>query len=611
MALIACYSFIFRRTSPPVFRFIYTLVSVAIFALFYRINFTVEMAAAFLMLSASLKLLEIKSKRDAYLLVFVMLYLSAVSFLFDQRFLHTILQFVILVFCFSILLTLNVSAGVSAFKSQWRSILKLFAFALPLVIVCFLFFPRIAPLWSIPIDTKGGASTGISEFMSPGDIAELSQSSERAFRVEFSGEVPDQPDLYWRGLVLDYFDGREWRKSNLGQYVIPKKVDLGRFYDLDGDSYEVMLEPHQNRWLFALEGSSPSSSNVVSGDMGLFELKTDAIQAARYKMQYLPETKRVDILPTGKTLRGKARKSKFSKKDLQLPRAGNQRTQRYVQQMQARYPTELGLAQALLKQFSQREFFYTLKPPKLGRDFVDEFLFDSQRGFCAHYSGSLAYMLRLAGIPARVIVGYQGGEFNADQNYLIVHQYDAHAWVEAYFDEFGWVRLDPTALVAPDRVDYSLQEAVREEGTFLEDNPLIATAMGVSALNWMRLRLDEMNFRWQKWVVNYGEGQQVSIVKALMGEYSLSRIIWLFVITSIVVVTVVYAYFWRSMHRLELTKSQRKYLRWLAVMKRFGYVRSVGESPSDFLARVEQGNHPRLLRMTARITKELERADYQ
>lgn len=615
--LIAVYAFVFFRTTHLFFKTIYTLATITIFALYYGFNFTVEMASSFLVISASLKLLELKSKRDVYLFVFAMFYLASVSFIFEQQITHTVLQLLILVLCFNVLLRLNGGAGFMTFGQQWRSLFKLMALALPLVLVCFMFFPRIAPLWSIPVKASDGAVTGISDSMSPGDIANLSQSSERAFRVEFSGQMPQKRDLYWRGLVLDYFDGGEWRRS-WAQYSVepPSKIDLGSFYDVDGMSYSVMLEPHQQRWVFALDGSDIASSNVLNGDMGQFVFKNDAIQPTRYKMAYSPETARspssLSRLPTAKLVQNRARKASRAAADLQVPSRSNPRTRNYIDTLKLQYSDQVELAAYLLKQFNEQAFFYTLKPPALGGDFVDAFLFESRKGFCAHYAGSLAYMLRLAQIPARVVIGYQGGELNEDSNYMIVHQYDAHAWVEAYFNEYGWVRLDPTALVAPNRILYSLERAVQDEGSFLENSPLRAAALHNAWLRWWRLRLDEMNYQWQKWVVNYGENEQSTFVKNILGEYSLSRIIWFFTALFSLISLLVFWFVWRQTNLKKLSKAQKRYLRWLKLMSRFGYKRKTGESPNTYLARlIDQNAHHRLIHITRLKTQALEHSEYK
>src|SRR3989338_8871515 len=263
-------------------RYLVIGVGLAVFLAFFRTNFSVEMAGAFLLLAALFKLYELRLTRDLHSFVFVAIYPSAVSFLFVQDFLHTVVQFLIIGMCLYCLLKIyggtHWRVGV-----DWSALLKVGVFAVPFVVVCFLFFPRLDPLWSIPVKTSY-AKTGMGDEMSPGEIERLSQSSERAFRVQFHGTNPPPPaQRYWRGVVLDQFDGRVWSRSAKRAFTGNEKFDTGRFTTTPGaDTYEVMLEPHFQYWAFALLGSQVQSTNLRSGDMGLIELDSEAIQATRY-----------------------------------------------------------------------------------------------------------------------------------------------------------------------------------------------------------------------------------------------------------------------------------------------------------------------------------------
>ena len=604
--------------SSSITRVLIAMISMAVFFLYYRSHYTVDMAVSFLLLSSSLKLLEMRSKKDRVIFAYIMLYLSAVSFLFDQSFLHTLLQLVLLMLCFYLLLRQNGAENLGLLRTQWSALLKIVLYAAPLVIVSFLFFPRLAPLWSIPIKTQH-ATTGMSDSMSPGDIAELSLSSERAFRVSFSEQIPPPQQRYWRGLVLDHFDGRTWRRSQTDtQLINTRKIDPGIFFGGSSDSYEVMLEPHNQQWVFALEASRVSSSNLIEGDMGLFQLKTEAIQPTHFKFRTVEhrqfnETEKT-LPPTAFKLRDKKRVYSRPKMDLQVPAASNPRTRQFVRSLLRQNPDRVAFINTLMQRFQQQPYFYTLKPPALGANFVDEFLFDSLRGFCAHYAGSLAYMLRLAQIPARVVIGYQGGEVNEQADYLIVHQYDAHAWVEASIPEHGWVRLDPTAMVAPSRILQGLEQAVSDEDTFLEGSPLASVALKIGLFNWMRLRMDELNYQWQKWVVNYNSSEQNSLMSDLFGQLfshnSLARVASIFAATFLVVFVGMSWYLWRLAVPSKYSKAAKRYIAWLYLLRRFGFKRVRGETPRAFLRRVEAGTYPRLAQITRNRTKALEEADY-
>jgi len=625
VSAIACFGLftykVARKKVATSVRMILVVLSVVIFFLYYKMNFTVDMAASFLVLVSTLKFLELKNKKDVTLFVYIMLYLSAVSFLFVQSFIHAVLQLLLIFANLYVLLRLNGGPNLKKYQAPWSSLFKAMMLAGPIVLVCFLFFPRIAPLWSIPIKTLS-ATTGMTNFMSPGDIAELAQSSERAFRATFYNQTPEKKDLYWRGLVLDHFDGRSWRSSSSSaSYEGFNKVDLGVLYQHGDNAYEVMLEPNNQAWVYALEPSRASSSNVLIKDAGVFQLKTDAIQATRYKMTFKStEVNNFTKIPTAKLLQDNKRHKLNSKRgriDLQAPKNSNPRTQRFVKDLLVSFPKQINFINHLMRMFSEQKYFYTLKPPILGDDVVDEFLFDTKQGFCAHYASSLAYMLRLAGIPARVIAGYQGGEYNKLSNYFIVHQYDAHAWVEANLPGVGWVRLDPTAMVAPERIIKGLDSAVGEQGSFLEGSPIASTILKISGLNWLRLRVDEFNYNWQKLVVNYGDGEQQSLIKRIFTGFfpntdsSVRVVIFIGGVFGLLI-TAVFLILWHKRYAGRYSTTEKYYMIWLYLLTRLsGLKRITGETPNAFLLRVQTSDYKRLARVTKKITTKLNQDQYQ
>jgi transglutaminase-like putative cysteine protease len=621
--LIAVFKYLAEKTHvskiPFLLRALIMLSATGVFVLYYKTNFSVDMAASFLFLAAVLKLLEIEKQKDVIVFVFSMMYLSAVSFLFEQSILHALLQFITLSVCFYVLFVLTNSgqgapdSRVLLLRLHGKAMFKMLIFALPIVVVLFLFFPRIAPLWQMPIKTQT-AKTGMSSELSPGDVSKLAKSSETAFRVTFSGAVPAKPDRYWRGLILDHFDGRKWiQSSSRNLWERRHKVDAGKFFETLFPSYQVMMAPHQQRWVFALEGSSEASSNVIDGDMGLFKLKTDAIQPTRYQMQLNPErlSKALSNIPTGFRLSGVKRNNSPVMLDLQLPPGSlNPRSQAYIKALSASTTDKIQLATKLLNHFTEEPFFYTLEPPVVGTHFVDEFFFESRRGFCEHYASSLAYMLRLASIPSRVVLGYQGGEFNPQSDYLIVAQYDAHAWVEAYFEDLGWVRLDPTAMVAPQRILDGSGQTLSNEAGFLEDSPFAAAAMKNSLLNWARLKVDQLNFQWQTLVVNYNQDQQESFITQVLGENTLLRIALFFVYVFIIIFLSMLLYL-GFRHFSAYTWPEKQYIIWLLVLSRFGLVRRNGETPRAFLKRIQETRHKRLAAITENRTRKLEERQYR
>ncbi|WP_197473135.1 transglutaminase family protein, partial [Oleiphilus sp. HI0123] len=287
------------------------------------------------------------------------------------------------------------------------------------------------------------------------------------------------------------------------------------------------------------------------------------------------------------------------------------RTQQYIAQMKARYPEPEALFRALMENFAKQNFYYTLKPETTGEHFVDEFMFDTKTGFCAHYAGSLAYMLRLANIPARVVIGYQGGELRDNGKYMVVHQYDAHAWVEVYIVGKGWFRADPTSMVAPERILDGGADAFREKEGFLEDSPLSSVGQQLALVKWVGQYVDKMSYGWQKWVVNYNQGEHKKFVSSVLGEYSLLSVASLFAYVLVAIFILFTIYLWGQKYAFKYTWAEKKYMMCCYVLARTGYSRTLGETPRQYLLRIHSIAPQYLYRILERVTSDLERKQYQ
>ena len=489
------------------------LVLVAVYIATVQGRFTVETASSFFVLAVGLKWLETRTVRDFYVLLFILIYLSTVNFLFRQEIHWTLINIAGVVLLFVGLQVLNAPAAPSVVRSGWKRLGLMLIKTLPIVVLLFIFFPRMAPLWSVPL-VSGEARTGISDTMTPGDISNLAQSSERAFRVSFGSELPPHRDRYWRGLFLDTLEGETWRQSDSRPFRRPGRVSVdGGVGELKPNEYDVLLEPTDQTWAFALRGSEAVSSNVRRADNGLFRFDRPADSSVRYRMALSDEEH--------ESLRTLSNPRRY----LQLPSSGNPRARAYAQELQRSGLSAEAIAHSLLNRFRNQPYFYTLRPPAMPTDGVDSLLFDTKRGFCAHYAGAMTFVLRAAGIPARVVVGYQGGFPGADDAYLIVRQYDAHAWVEAWVPEQGWVRFDPTAAISPARIESGLRDAVAEEGSFLENDWTSPQRYGdMAVLQWASLQLDKINYQWQRWVVGYQGQSQMDLMSRLPGGFSLREL---------------------------------------------------------------------------------------
>lgn len=521
-----------------------------------------EPTVALLISCFSLKLIEAATRREAYLLLFLGYFVALTEFLFEQGLGIVLYMTVPILLLTAALIALHQDDPLRFSWQPLRSAAVIGAQALPLLLLLFLVFPRIGPLWKVPLPSNE-ARTGMTDRMAPGDIAQLSQSDALAFRAVFSGRVPAQRELYWRGLVLDQFDGRAWHANDFND--MPFQQLYSSLPKLTGTAieYEIFLEPTYQRWLYALHVPEPMTKNAyLTMD---YRLLAKDIVADKFVYRARAYPQAAVELNLDQRLR---------KYELKLPANGNPRTQQWSQELRERFVDDRELIDFLLAYFRDQQFFYTLKPPLLGDDTIDEFLFDTRRGFCEHYASSFVFLLRAAGIPARVVAGYQGGEINPLTGTVLVHQFDAHAWAEAWLDGEGWVRFDPTAAVAPQRIENGLERAVAP-GEFLAQQPLSASRYrNVSWFNHLRHRIDAINYGWTRWVVNYRDDTQLSVLSMLLGEINPIRMTLLLVGGgALIIFVIVLMLFGRHLFGTRLPAEQRYYAQFCAQLARRGYPR--------------------------------------
>ncbi|PXX91972.1 DUF3488 domain-containing protein [Marinobacter vulgaris] len=554
------------------------LLLVAIYIATVQGRFTVETASSFFVLAVGLKWLETRSVRDFYVLFFILVYLATVNFLFHQEIHWAVINLAGVALLLVGLQIVNAPDIPGAMKSGWRRLGMMLVKTLPIVVLLFVFFPRMAPLWSVPL-VSGEARTGISDSMTPGDISSLAQSSERAFRVTFGGQAPAYRDRYWRGLILDRLEGDTWQQGAGNQLRRPGRVAVdGGVGELEPNQYDVLMEPTNQTWAFALEGSEAVSDNVKRAEQGLFRFNRPADSPVRYRMALTESDQR----------------DRFSamlddpRRYLQLPRTGNPRARAFAEDLAGQYQEPGAVVQHLLDRFRQQEYFYTLRPPAMPDDGIDALLFDEKRGFCAHYAGAATFVLRAAGIPARVVVGYQGGDSGADDEYLIIRQYDAHAWVEAWLPGQGWVRMDPTAAIAPDRIESGLRDAMADEGSFLENDWTSPQRYGdMAVLQWASLQLDLMNYHWQRWVVGYQGQSQMDLMSRLPGGIGLRELGYItagILGAGLLLAGLITAWQYRRVESRD--PFSRTVNRWYRLCDRAGVPVRHGETPSQLASRL-------------------------
>ncbi|MBA6412050.1 DUF3488 domain-containing transglutaminase family protein [Parahaliea sp. F7430] len=536
-----------------------------------------ESTVALLLTAYALKLLELVRRQDAYVLLFLGYFVCTTEFLFSQDLLIVLYSLLNVLLITTALVALHQPAQqVFHFGSlRYAGIMLLQAF--PLMLVLFFLFPRIEPLWTVPIKSHA-ARTGVSDFMRPGDISRLSQSDEVAFRVQFDGEIPPPAELYWRGLVFSRLQDGAW--SSIPSYAIPAQERAAPRLETKGEAlrYTVLMRPTQQPWLYSLRYARSSDAAVIeSADFRLYS-SVDLEDQYRYQVNSWPQT----VLD--QDLSAWRRRS-----ELQLPDDSNPRSRRLAQQMRSNSASDAEFVAEVLAMFRQQPFVYTLQPPLLGEQPMDDFLFNSRRGFCEHYAYAFTLMMRAAGIPARVVAGYQGGEVNPLNRTVIVHQFDAHAWAEVWLEGEGWRRVDPTAAVSPDRIELGLEQAMAAEGSFLSDSPLSPLRYrSISWLNSLRLRYDAMSYRWQSWVVGFDSERQFSLLESVMGRLTAQKFIAVFVGSGLLVLLPT-AWLLLRKRRVSATDPiDQLYLSCCQALSAKGLERFSGEAPADFAQRAAQ-----------------------
>ena len=530
-----------------------------------------DAAVMLLLLLFMLKLLEMRNPRDALVVIYLGFFIIATAFLFDQGIPLTLYQCLSMLILVAALVGLQQPPGRHAPGQAMRTASVLLLQAIPLTLILFMLFPRIGPLWSVNAPGQG-ATTGLAESMSPADIADLARSAELAFRVSFDQQIPAQSTLYWRALTLSTFDGRQWSHSSLASQA------LSRPWQPRGEpvSYQVLTGASQQSWAFSLRGASSEDDNLQLTRDFMLQARRPFTQTTRYQATSWPDSL---LDPDG--LDPLQRRLYLS-----LPAAVDPRSRAFAADLRETYSDDAELVDALLAHFNQQPFHYTLRPPTLGRHSNDEFLFDSRRGFCAHYAGAMTFVLRAAGIPARVVAGYQGGEVNPRGNYVLVHQFDAHAWVEAWLPDQGWVSVDPTFQVAPERIEQGMQQALQGEGSFLEDSPLSAARYrGIGWVNQLRLGWDELNFQWQMRVLNYQSDQQAEFFRRWLGETDWQRVAVVLIIACLLVMLPLALWILRPGKRPR-DKRQLAWYRLNRRLQRLGLAARKGEGPRDWQRRL-------------------------
>jgi protein-glutamine gamma-glutamyltransferase len=486
----------FGKLSAPgsVLRTSFMLLLVAATAISFRSFSGLAAGSALLLCMGAAKLLEIRAGRDAVVMVLTSLVLLLAACLDRQSLTRLPLYAITGWLCVAALAaqgsTREARSSRQALALSGRSLL----YAIPLAALCFVFVPRLpGALWSLP--ANNGAQSGLGDEMNPGSISELTLSDAPAFRVRFEGPAPAPADRYWRGPVLHDFDGSNWRRLR-GQFAQEQTVEERS----SRIRYRVMLEPHQRNYLPALDSPRELSGqrHFRQFDSQLLSIRpvTTAITYDAISVLHLQATSQLSNL--GRRL------------DTRLPENRNPRSVALAHQLRSEAGDDAAYTQRVLRYFRESGFTYSLTPPRLDYDSVDDLIFNTRLGFCGHFASAYVTLMRAAGVPARVVTGYLGGEWNAIGGYYLVRQADAHAWAEVWLDGTGWTRIDPTAVVAPGRIERSLRDLLPDSGS--------ASARIMNAAGWLRdiaARWDAANSWWQERVINFNLNAQLNLLAKL------------------------------------------------------------------------------------------------
>lgn len=551
-----------------------------------------DAGVAMLIALTMLKFLELKSLRDYMLIVFLCLFIVLTSFLYSQALWLGFYLFAVVIILFTVMMYLNHGTRDDPFGMLKRSA-SMLMMGLPVAALLFVLFPRLqGGLFGLPGDSHSGL-TGMSDTMKPGSINELNLSEKVAFRVDFAGEVPVANQRYWRGLVLEDYEEGGWKESRDNNRII---TDV-KYSVNDVIEYTILQEASNQKWVFALDMPIIKPANLQWGTGrtirsrgALRERQQQTIKSAN---PYFFEDMTENVLA----------------KNLDITSVSGPRVAALADELYQQSGSDKEYVKTILAYFRNKEFIYSLQPPLLGEHPIEDFMLNTRKGYCEHFASSFTMMMRLSGIPARVVIGYQGGEWNEQGDYMIVRQSDAHAWSEVWLENEGWRRVDPTSAVAPERIEYGLSAVRqlmaegRELGSLSDEKIKIMLKMSLltQALRDMTMLWDGVNTRWYKWVIGFGAKNQTSMLKWLGFKQATwsNMIILLVALVSIVVSIQAWIIFHR---RKDVDPAIRLYQKFCHRLTRIGITKFPYEGPVAFAERAV-GLRPDLKSLIAAVTE--------
>jgi len=565
--------------------FLLTLGGTALVIAHFHTVFGYQAGMSLFAMMMALKFAETRNERDFYIVWIIGLFYLVAQFLINQS-MYLALYFLLLVIgLFMVLLRFN--RGCPAPLSELAGFVGLTLLqSVPLVIILFLLFPRLDnPLWHLDLPDNKTGITGLSSQMEPGSINRLIHSEEPVLRAEFSGKQPERNQLYWRGPVLWRTDGKRW--------VSNPPIDEDRqptpllFAD-DKLTYRLIVEPHGKKWVLPLDlpAAAPARTDLSIDHQLIFHQAIN--QRTQFTLTSFTRYKTGELIPEER-LAG-----------LQVPTNFTPRTLALTNQWKTASSEPADIVNFALKMFNQDTFIYTLAPPRLSDNPLDSFLFETKAGFCEHYASAFTLLMRSAGIPSRVVTGYLGGEYNDLGKYYIVRQSDAHAWSEVWLENSGWSRVDPTAAVAPERIQSSIVSESGNRGNRITFRVSENGIFGRLFRN-VRFSLDTLNMNWHIWILNYNNSKQAGMLEWLgldyVGRYAIN-LAMLIICLSIMFILWIFA---RRIPLRTEDKVTRLYSHFCSRLQRIGISRRPHEGPVDFADRAAK-LHPELESEIRQIT---------
>jgi transglutaminase-like putative cysteine protease len=548
----------------------------------YRTLLGRDAGVTLLMVLLTLKTLELRARRDAFVVFFLSFFLMLTQFFYSQSLVTALAMLLALWGLLTALVIAHMPVGRPPLWQAARMAGGMTLLGTPIMLVLFMLFPRIAPLWGLPGDAMAGRS-GLSASMAVGNIASLALDDSVAMRLRFDGPAPQSAEMYFRGPVLNEFDGQRWTSTpwfeQLTKVPTPQLTVQG-----DPISYQITLEPNQQPWLLTLDATPKAP--LLAGHTprqtpdGQWLLNRPVTELLRYQVQsYTRYQSDLDLRP------GQFRRS------LALPPNTNPRTWLWAQELAQSHPDPTKRVQAVLDHLRTGGYLYTLEPGVYGRDSADAFWFDRKLGFCEHIAAAFVIVMRASNIPARVVTGYQGAERNALDGFWTVRQSDAHAWAEVWLSGQGWVRVDPTGAVSPGRIG-TFQRLTTPRGAVA--TALLGTVSPEVAIT-LRAAWDAVNNRWNQWVLNYTQSRQLNLLKSL-GFDAPSWEDLIYVLCGLIVTVSLAGALWSAWERQHLDPWHKLLTKAGQALLKAGIVVPAQSSPRQMMQALQSQSDARLQR---------------